>query len=74
MLRALFDGVDPGANLNPGKITGLADGGRGAQPWSPCTSKSHPAGWSPSRSTRPQTPEPAPAAAATPAPQAAPRT
>jgi len=20
MLRALFDGVDPGANLNPGKI------------------------------------------------------
>ena len=24
MLRALFDGVDPGANLNPGKITGLA--------------------------------------------------
>ncbi len=27
MLRALFDGVDPGANLNPGKITGLADGG-----------------------------------------------
>ena len=33
MLRALFDGVDPGANLNPGKITGLADGGRGAQPW-----------------------------------------
>ena len=25
MLRALFDGVDPGANLNPGKITGLAE-------------------------------------------------
>jgi hypothetical protein len=22
MLRALFDGVDPGANLNPGKIVG----------------------------------------------------
>jgi hypothetical protein len=24
MLRALFDGVDPGANLNPGKIVGEA--------------------------------------------------
>jgi hypothetical protein len=24
MLRALFDGVDPGQNLNPGKIVGLA--------------------------------------------------
>jgi alkyldihydroxyacetonephosphate synthase len=24
MLRALFDGVDPGANFNPGKIVGLA--------------------------------------------------
>jgi alkyldihydroxyacetonephosphate synthase len=22
MLQALFDGVDPGANLNPGKIVG----------------------------------------------------
>jgi hypothetical protein len=22
MLRALFEGVDPGANLNPGKIVG----------------------------------------------------
>jgi alkyldihydroxyacetonephosphate synthase len=38
MLRALFDGVDPGANLNPGKIVGPAerpvaadgDGGRPA--------------------------------------------
>ena len=26
-LRALFDGVDPGANLNPGKITGVAEAG-----------------------------------------------
>ena len=26
MMRALFDGVDPARNLNPGKITGLADG------------------------------------------------
>src|SRR3954452_2039108 len=25
MLRALFDGVDPGANLNPGKIVGAAE-------------------------------------------------
>jgi hypothetical protein len=24
MLRALFDGVDPGGNLNPGKIVGVA--------------------------------------------------
>jgi alkyldihydroxyacetonephosphate synthase len=38
MIRALFDGVDPGANLNPGKIVGAAehpvaadgDGGRQA--------------------------------------------
>jgi hypothetical protein len=22
MLQALFDGIDPGANLNPGKIVG----------------------------------------------------
>jgi alkyldihydroxyacetonephosphate synthase len=26
MLRALFDGVDPGANLNPGKIVGTGEG------------------------------------------------
>jgi alkyldihydroxyacetonephosphate synthase len=26
MLRALFDGVDPGANLNPGKIVGSGEG------------------------------------------------
>jgi alkyldihydroxyacetonephosphate synthase len=25
MLRALFDGIDPGANLNPGKIVGAAE-------------------------------------------------
>ena len=24
MLRSLFDGVDPGQNLNPGKIVGVA--------------------------------------------------
>jgi alkyldihydroxyacetonephosphate synthase len=41
MLRALFDGMDPGANLNPGKIVGPAPrpvaadgdgGGRASQP------------------------------------------
>jgi alkyldihydroxyacetonephosphate synthase len=40
MLRALFDGIDPGGNLNPGKIVGPAerpiaadgDGGRASQP------------------------------------------
>ena len=41
MLRALFDGIDPGANLNPGKIVGPAarpvaadgdGGGRASQP------------------------------------------
>ena len=73
MLRALFDGVDPGANLNPGKITGLADGGAERNHGSVHLAE-------PSRRvvaepvTRPQTPEPAPAAAATPAPQATPRT
>jgi hypothetical protein len=26
MLRALFQGVDPGANLNPGKIVATGEG------------------------------------------------
>jgi alkyldihydroxyacetonephosphate synthase len=26
MLRALFEGIDPGANLNPGKIVGTGEG------------------------------------------------
>jgi alkyldihydroxyacetonephosphate synthase len=74
MLRALFDGVDPGANLNPGKITGLAeaDGERNHD-------GVHLEG--PSRRvvaepvTRPETTAPAEpaAAAATPQPQPAPR-
>jgi alkyldihydroxyacetonephosphate synthase len=70
MLRALFDGVDPGANLNPGKITGLADG---------ATERNHGAMHleGPSRRVvaepvqRPQTP--APTAVAKPEPQPAPR-
>ena len=30
MLRALFDGMDPGANLNPGKIVAAEDGSASA--------------------------------------------
>ena len=70
MLRALFDGVDPGANLNPGKITALA-----ADAAERNDGVVHLEG--PSRRVvaepveRPEAP--APGAAATPAPQPAPR-
>ena len=72
MLRALFDGVDPGANLDPGKITGVAETAAERNHGDVHLEQ-------PSRRVvaepvaRPQKPEPAPATAAPPEPQATPR-
>jgi alkyldihydroxyacetonephosphate synthase len=72
MVRALFDGVDPGANLNPGKIIGVAEAAGERNHGEVHLEQ-------PSRRVvaepvaRPQSPEPAPTAAAPPQPQATPR-